>query len=801
MNISATYRLQLRGPAGTPGAFGFAEAREQLGYLQALGISHVYLSPILTSRPGSPHSYDVVDPTTVNPEFGGIDGLRDFAKAAHEHGIGIIIDVVPNHVGVAEAIENPWWWDVLTFGRESQYAHYFDIDFGHDNGADGKIGLPVLGTAEDVEELTFADVEGEEVLSYYGHAFPIAPGTRRATPQATHEQQHYRLMDWRSGVISYRRFFSVNELAGIRQEDPDVFDHTHTMITQLVEEGIIDGVRVDHPDGLADPFGYLGTLRQRIGDRWLIIEKILSPEEPLDPRLAVDGTTGYDALREFDGAFVHRAAEDSLSMLALKQSGSTWDAQAVEATSQLLKAEVARDELSAEIRRLVRAVRSDNFSTGGEEVSDALLTQTIIDLVARMPVYRADYRSLSRLVATVVADAARRFPKRRAALDVFAAALLAGGEASVRFAQVCGAVMAKGVEDTCFYRACRLVALQEVGGDPGRFGVSAAEFHLLQSERAKLWPRSMTALSTHDTKRSEDVRARIIALTMDASAFQELTDTIHGVLPAPDTAAGHFLLQNVLGVWPANGEVTDELHERVRAYATKAMREAGVHTTWTDPDEHYENAMLDWVRNLMYGPVSSTISEFVAELAANALPISLGRKLLQITAPGIPDVYQGTEFLDDSLVDPDNRREVDYERRAAVLERVCAQPPHHAAEDPDAAKMHVTATALHVRKARPECFAGGTYQALFARGPAEAKLVGFARGNAAGELGVISLAVRSGQRWLDPATWEGTTVTLPDGRWRDQLTGVSVRGTVDCATLLRQFPCCLLVKEVFDGDQ
>ncbi|NLP39183.1 MAG: malto-oligosyltrehalose synthase, partial [Corynebacterium pollutisoli] len=584
--ITATYRLQLRGPQADPSgrAFGFAEAAAQVPYLQSLGVSHIYLSPIFTADPTSSHNYDVTDPTEINPELGGMEGLRELAAAAHEAGLGLIIDIVPNHLGVENPRLNKWWWDVLKHGQESEFEHYFDIDWHADNGAGGKLGMPVLGSPEDVDKLELREEDGEIVLAYYDNIFPVGDDVTLDDDVAeVYEKQHYRLMYWRDGVISYRRFFSVNGLAGIRQEDPMVFEHTHRIVRQLIAEDLIDGVRVDHPDGLSDPFGYLNRLREVVGpERWLIVEKILEVNETLDPRLAVDGTTGYDALRELDGVFIARESEDSLSMLALQHSGSTWDEAAVEVTMHQLKREVAQEELAAEIRRLARAMRRDNFSTAGSGVSEEDLITTITELVAAMPVYRADYLSLSRVTATVVAEMSRRFPSRRDALDLVVAALNANAEAKIRFAQVCGAVMAKGVEDTTFYRACRLVALQEVGGAPDRFGVSAAEFHLLQQERARLWPKAMTTLSTHDTKRGEDVRARIIELTERPMDFSELVHRVTSVVPAPDAGTGHFLLQNLLGVWPADGQITDALRERFHGYVIKALREASVHTTWVD---------------------------------------------------------------------------------------------------------------------------------------------------------------------------------------------------------------------------
>ncbi|AGF72854.1 malto-oligosyltrehalose synthase [Corynebacterium halotolerans] len=819
--ITATYRLQLRGPQADPAgrAFGFAEAATLVPYLRQLGVSHLYLSPILTAPPESTHNYDVTDPTEINPELGGLEGLRELAATAHEAGLGLIIDIVPNHLGVDDARLNRWWWDVLKNGRESEYESYFDIDWHADNGADGKLGMPILGAPGDEAKLELTEIDGELMLAYYDNYFPVADGTAEGLDddvQAVYDRQHYRLMFWRDGVISYRRFFSVNGLAGISQEDPLVFEHTHRILRQLIGEDLIDGIRVDHPDGLSDPFGYLTRLRDLVGpDRWLVIEKILEVDEVLDPRLAVDGTTGYDALRELDGAFVSRGAEDQLSMLALQQSGSTWDEAAIDAAKQQLKREVAESELAAEIRRLARAIRRDNFSTAGSTVSEDDLITTIVELVAAMPVYRADYLSLSRVTATVVAEMSRRFPSRRRPLDLIAAALNANGEAKIRFAQVCGAVMAKGVEDTTYYRACRLVALQEVGGAPGRFGVSAAEFHLLQQERARLWPKAMTTLMTHDTKRGEDVRARIIELTERPSEFTEFVRRVTAVVPAPDHGTGHFLLQNLLGIWPADGQITESLRERFRAYALKAIREAGVHTSWVDRVDSFENAVMDWVDVLFDGPVTSVITDFVGPLHRVAVQVALGRKLLQITGPGIPDTYQGTEFFDDSLVDPDNRRFVDYTARQQVLEMVdegvdwadlaaqaraedeshCVYP--HLDDYADRAKLHVLHQGLRVRQEFPDFFVGGDHQAVFAVGPSESHLIGLARGAGetpgATDLGVIALATRRPVRLEERGGWADTTVTLPEGEWEDRLTGRTYSGKVPLAEVMDIFPTALLV--------
>lgn len=846
--ITSTYRLQLRGPGADPSgrAFGFAEAVQLIPYLRSLGVSHLYLSPIFTAMPDSNHGYDVLDPTEINPQLGGIDGLRTLAAEAKEAGLGLIADIVPNHVGVEVPRYNRWWWDVLKHGQESEYASFFDIDWHEDNGAGGKLGMPVLGKEGDETELRLVHLpaeefpagmapEGEDVLAYFDKYFPLRPGSYDSTdddPQEVYARQAYRLMFWRDGVISYRRFFSVNGLAGVRQEDPLVFEHTHRLLRQLIAEDLLDGVRVDHPDGLTDPFGYLSRLRELIGpDRWLVVEKILEVDEPLDPRLRVDGTTGYDAMRELDGIFLNRSAEDTLSMLALQQSGSTWDDEAIAASAQQLKRDVASSELAAEVRRLVRAIRRDNFAAAAtrtaesaaadsderrHEVSDEELASTVIELVAAMPVYRADYRSLSRITSTVIAEMSKRFPSRRGALDLISAAFLASGEAKNRFAQVCGAVMAKGVEDTLFYRASRLVALQEVGGAPGRFGVGAAEFHLLQDERASLWPQAMTALSTHDTKRSEDTRARILEYAEVPNDFAELVRQVMAMVPPPDAATGHFLLQNILGVWPHNGDITDALQARLHAYAMKAVREAALHTTWFDQNERYEHRVIDWVDAVLYGPAAAKITEFVGQLHPGAVQVSLGRKLLQLVGPGVPDTYQGQEFVQLTLVDPDNRAFVDYTARAQALQQYDQARAAedfslarflYGEEDPSAealaeaadwAKQCVTAEGLRLRKALPEVFQSGTYRAVYASGAARHHLVGMARGHANGEAPentqVIGLATREPLKLARTGGWGETFVALPQGTWVDRLTGTTFSGTAALTQLFAALPVALLVR-------
>ncbi len=776
---SSTYRLQLHGPGPDVAAFTFADAREQLEYLAQLGVSHVYLSPILQAAKGSQHGYDVTDPTAVSEALGGHDGLAELAAAARQRGMGLVVDIVPNHVGVEDPKENGWWWDVLTHGQNSAYARYFDVDWASDNGCNGRIALPVLGSAEDVQAL---EIEGSE-LAFYEHRFPVAPGTLGGAPQEVHDRQAYQLVPWRAGLVGYRRFFHVNGLAALRQEDPAVFDVTHVEVARWAAEDLVEGIRVDHPDGLADPAGYLTRLRELIGDRWLVIEKILATDEALEPTLPVAGTTGYDALRELGGVFVDPAGAPALTELTRERTGSDGDATDLAVTEHELKRSVARAGLRPELERCVRAMPSGT-------VAHAELVDAVVELVAAVPVYRADYPILAGLLPGVVARVVAEHPELSVALEHVAAALVAGGEAATRFQQVCGAVTAKGVEDCLFYRTTRLTSLQEVGGDPGRFGVTPAEFHLAAAERARHWPAAMTTLSTHDTKRGEDVRARITVLSEVPGLWAASLARWEEVAPSPDGAMGSLLWQAMFGVWPADGRTGAEvplLRERLHAYAEKAVREAGTRTEWNEVNTEFESAMHAWLDAVLDGPVAASMSELVAGLAPHGWSNSLGQKLLQLIGPGVPDVYQGTELWEDSLVDPDNRREVDYAARAELLSTLDTP----AVNAMGAAKLLVVSRALQLRRERPGSFVGGIYSPLLAEGPQAAHLVGFARGPAGAEPDVIALATRLPVS-LDG--WDRTTVPLPPGQWTDRLTGASYQGETPVAQLLDRLPVALLAR-------
>lgn len=754
--VLSTYRLQMRGDC-----FTFADAEKRLDYLDALGVSHLYLSPILTAGHGSTHGYDVTDPTTVSAALGGPDGLARLSAAARARGMGLIVDIVPNHVGVERPEHNAWWWDVLKHGRESAYSSFFDIDW---DLADGRIVLPVLGSDDDVADLV---VDGDR-LRLGDLVFPIAPGTGDGTGAEVHERQHYRLIGWRNGICGYRRFFSITSLAGLRQEDRAVFDATHAEVKRWFDEGLVDGVRIDHPDGLSNPTGYLAWLRELTGpDAWIVIEKILAVDEPLEPTLPVAGTTGYDAMREIGGVFVDPSGEQALTNL--------FDSTGVPHSSmpdlaRILKAEAVTETLASELARLRRVVAA----AVGTDHDD--LPAAIAALLSRIGVYRSDYRSLAGVLPTAFAETAGAYPHLATALALVAAALAVSTEAEVRLQQLCGAATAKSMEDCLFYRDARLVSLNEVGSEPHHFGVGVAEFHQRAAVRARMWPTAMVALTTHDTKRGEDVRARIGVLSQVPSLWAELVGKWTVSTPPPDARTGLFLWQNVFGVWPADGQITDSLRQRVHAYAEKAIREAAVHTTWNDPDDDFESKVHRWLDAVFDGPVGPEMTSLVARLDMHARSDALGQKLVALTAPGIPDVYQGTELWEDSLVDPDNRRPVDYAARREALD---------ANRNP---KLRVVSAALAMRRARPDTFIDGGYTPMLADGPAAAHLLAFTRGH-----DVLTAVTRHTVR-LSETGWADTSLTLPPGMWTDRLTGGRHAGTVLAAELFADLPVALLTR-------
>ncbi|WP_166904626.1 malto-oligosyltrehalose synthase [Mycobacterium sp. DL440] len=746
--VLSTYRLQMRGDCCT-----FDDAVNLLDYLDRLGVSHLYLSPILTAVDGSTHGYDVTDPTTVSAALGGPDGLRRLSEAARSRGIGLIVDIVPNHVGVAHPEQNPWWWDLLRHGRASAYAEYFDIDWELD---DGRIVLPVLGSDDDVADL----VVERDVLRLGDLAFPVAPGTGTGNGGQVHDRQHYRLTGWRSGICGYRRFFSITSLAALRQEDRAVFDGSHVEIKRWFDEGLVDGLRIDHPDGLTDPAGYLRWLRELTGpDAWIVVEKILAADESLDPSLPVDGTTGYDTLREVGGLFIAPDSEAALTAVSGRPDPGSESA---------LKSAAVVDTLASELGRLCRSIAAVTAQ------HDPRLPAAVATLISGIGVYRTDYPALAAVLPVALQETACAAPELTDTLATIAVAVSNSAEVGSRFNQLCGAATAKAVEDCLFYRDARLVSLNEVGGAPELFGVTTAEFHQRATTRMRAWPSTMTTLSTHDTKRSEDVRARIGLLSQVPDTWAESVERWTATSAPPDRDTALFLWQNIFGVWPVCGSVTDELRTRLHDYTEKAIREAATATSWHDPTHDFEDEVHGWLDRVLDGPVAAELTALVSRLDPHARNDSLGQKLIQLTAPGIPDIYQGTETTEDSLVDPDNRRPVDYAALRDALERG------------DDAKLRVTTTALALRRARPSTFLTGSYTPLPATGSAATHLVSYLRGQ-----DVVVAACRWTVK-LAETGWAETALPLPEGQWLDRLNGRRWSGLVQLSELLADSPVALL---------
>jgi (1->4)-alpha-D-glucan 1-alpha-D-glucosylmutase len=788
----ATYRLQLH--AG----FTFAEAEGVVPYLAELGISHVYASPITAAASGSTHGYDVIDPTRVNPELGGEEGLLRFVDALKAHGLGLIIDIVPNHMGVA-GDENAWWMDVLANGQASEFAPVFDIDWRD------KVALPVLGTplaeglADGVVKLA---PRGDSLgVQLYGGATypiraddPIFSADREAaladqSPEALTallDRQHYRLIYWRAAndALNWRRFFSINELAGVRIEDPAVFERTHSLYFDLFARGLIDGVRVDHVDGLTDPAGYCRRLRGRFDaiapDRhaYIVVEKILAADEPFATNWAIEGTSGYDFMRQVSEVIHDPTGQPALNRLWEDVSGRSADfeAEAVPARQDLLAW-----QFEGQLLACVASFRALAEAEGRDWITAGMLRRAIERLLWVFPVYR----TYATGEGAPDGDAPIREAARDAALPLMppgeapvldrVLAWLAGestapdllAEAVRRFQQLSAPIAAKGVEDTAFYRHGVLLSANDVGFEPGRFACSLTDFHEAMRARAEFYPHAMLATATHDHKRGEDARARLAVL----SAVPEVwTDRVSGWLDlatreaeSVDPADAYTLLQTLVGAWQ---EGEDGLLDRVHDWQRKALREAKLRSSWEAPDEGYEARCHDLATLLLEGDGGVRFREefaaFVAQISAPSLANTLAQTALHLLAPGVPDIYQGCELMDTSMVDPDNRRPVDYARRRDVL--------GGEESEGEAAKLRLVAALLALRK-ESSALQEGSYEPLPVTGERAAHVVAFARTH--GEKTVMcAVAVRLGAVLLgpkgvvpDPEWWGDTHVEAQGQRW------------------------------------
>ncbi len=881
---SASYRLQLH--AG----FGFARAAEVVPYLRDLGVSHLYLSPIFAASPGSTHGYDVFDHGQVNPELGGLAAFYDLAGLLRDNDMGLILDIVPNHVGVGW--ENPWWRDVLRYGPGSRYAGYFDIDWaGQPQMPAGKVVVPILGQpfgmALESGELQLAIDEGEPVLRYYGQTLPIAPGTfaslvglppvdlreqlrdpasltsliellealQREEPDRLEKllvqwrtlmrdepallghlerqvtlfngtpddpasydrlddllaRQHYRIADWRVSAeeLNYRRFFDVNTLAGIRVEREDVFDHVHRLVFDLVASGFVTGVRVDHIDGLYDPQGYLVRLREGL-DRAaegvtrknipIYVEKILEGDERLVASWPVDGATGYEFMARVDSLLVDPAGRDRMEMTRRQQTG---DSSSFETTTYGAKRQLARAAFSGELNVLAAelyriAQRRRRF----RDLTLRALRDALSGTLAAFPVYRTYMSGDAGHARSIIERATGLALHREPYLSDLAVAfvrevLLLEGDLDPdertrrehfrrRFQQLSGPVTAKGVEDTSFFRFIRLLSMNEVGGDPDSFGRTPAEVHTWMTDRAEHWPGAMSASSTHDTKRSEDVRARLDVLSeiardwdREVNAFVRL-NARHKRRGEDEEAPGsrfeYYLYQTLVGSWPAEGP-GPEYRERIREHARKAMREAKLETSWMRPNDAYEEETLAFIDRIL-DPVQSgafqrRVSALVQRIQPAAALNTLSALALKMLAPGFPDIYQGTECVSLSLTDPDNRRPVDFEALAGRVAALAASPPDVGIDE---RKLWLTRRLLALRSQHPRLFAEGSYAPLQPAGSLESRLFAFQR-EAEGELLAVAIPIRcfrlvEREGAFRAGTWADTLVGLsPALRWCDALTG------------------------------
>lgn len=814
---TATYRVQL-GPA-----FDFDDLALIVPYLEELGITHVYCSPYLQAMPGSTHGYDVVDHTSINSELGGTEAHSRMCEALAAHGMSHILDVVPNHMAIGGRASN-WWWDVLKNGPQSPCARFFDVDWDPpEPRLKNKILVPILadqyGRVLEAGELSLQS-EGDQILvRYHDNEVPVAPGSIESLPgapadrndaidlinsepallHALLEQQHYRLAFWRTDLeLNYRRFFDIDDLVALRMEEPGVFDLIHSVPLALIQEGRLAGVRIDHVDGLRDPKGYLERLREAAGDEaFVIVEKILEPGEELPEEWPVQGTTGYDFLSLAGGLAIDPSGEKAFTDLYI-----TFTAEIGELDDLLRakKIQTMEETLPSDVERLVSLlIDICERHPRHRDYTRTELREALRDVIAALEVYRTYVNAEEHVVRPIdarrIQDAVKRAEGRRRDIDPnlfgFLGDLLllryegaTEAEFVMRLQQTTGPVMAKSVEDTAFYNYNRLVALNEVGCSPGVWGTSVDDFHSAMVRAANRWPLSLLTTSTHDTKRSEDVRARLALLSEIPEEWGEAVrrwsqiNEAHRNGAHPDRNTEYLLYQTLVGAHPL--EV-----ERAVAYMNKAAREAKRFTSWTAPDEDYEAALERFVRGVLGD------KEFVSELDRFVRPLvdpgrinSLAQILLKLTCPGVPDTYQGCEVWDLSLVDPDNRRRVDYRTRRGLLARCTTAEEAMAFWEAGGAKIFLIRRALGLRG---EIAITGTYEPLPAEGPGEDHVIAFTR---SGVLAGVAPRLVLGR----PAGWEDTRVDLPQGNWVNALTDQEVANCPLLGELWEAFPVALLVR-------
>jgi (1->4)-alpha-D-glucan 1-alpha-D-glucosylmutase len=814
----ATYRLQFNEH------FRLTQAEALVPYLHDLGISHVYASPLFLASPHSLHGYDVCDFGRLNPEAGTEADLEKLVASLHAKKMGLILDIVPNHMGISSP-ENQWWQDVLTNGKKSRYAGYFDIDWGPARkDLVGKVLMPILSDKYEIilnrGELKVLWENNTFVLGYHEHRFPLTgsltgklPIEAKALEQFNADfvaldklirRQHYLLEFHEQGdlTLNYRRFFAVSTLAAIREEDEEVFAAAHGLVRQWYEKGWLDGVRVDHPDGLRDPETYLRRLREIIPNAWIVVEKILEPAERLPEKWPVAGTTGYDFLAQINGLFVDRSAEDAFTAY---YAGFTGEPTAYAALAHEKKRAVLETMLVAELDRLTTLLAkvAAGRKQAGKFVRDDLRA-ALAEVMVYFPVYRSYLPEIKGAVleadTAAIKYAVQRAGEGRKDLSpdifkfihsLFLQANRRGkaGDFVARFQQLTGAVMAKGVEDTAFYCFNRFVSLNEVGGDPSQFGSSPGTLHEFLRRQQNSWPHTQLTTSTHDTKHSESVRARLNVLSEIPDVWTATVgrwsamNACHRREDLPDRNAEYLFYQTLVGAWPLPVE-------RAQFYMEKASHEAKQHTTWSKRNASYENSLQNFVSETLHDPeFTADLEKFVGTLATAAAINCLAQTLVKLTAPGVPDVYQGCELWDWSLVDPDNRRPVDFQLRRQLLDEAGTLPVRaiwdHRAEG--LPKIWLIQKTLKLRELHPQ-FCAYNYEPVFASGERADNTFAFLRG------GKILTVIPRFMMKLNHQ-WHATKLDLPQGTWRNHFTGGDHSGAVPVADLLSSFPVALLVRK------
>ena len=796
---SSTYRIQFRN------GMTFDRVVDLIPYMKDLGISHLYASPVFTATTDSTHGYDVTDPNEIDPAIGGRAGFDRMAAALRQAGMGLILDIVPNHMSTS--LENRWWRDVIENGKQSRYAAFFDIDWSR------PLTLPFLGDTFEAElergaiTLKRDSVTEKAALVYYDTAYPLNPGTYSEDKSIAeiHEAQSWRLMSWREAPkqLSWRRFFEITGLVGVRVEDEAVFADTHRLILELVHAGVVDGLRIDHVDGLADPLAYLQRLRAATGpDCYITVEKILAKGEQLPPEWPVSGTTGYEFIASLAEVLVDDNNLSRLETIHAETLGAPVDTH-----EELRKAKglMTDRNFEGEFTTLL-AIACELARHNGAEVQRDDIRHALRELLIAFPVYRtygtgegltpADVALLGRVVASVNAsEPSLSLIVRILTGDLPEQYRSLASLFRTRFQQLTGPLMAKSVEDTLFFRHNLELALNEVGADPAPRAFSLSRFHQEMRIRLARQPDALLGTSTHDTKRGEDARARLYTLTEapdlwgeSLARWRQMNQTQVRFLndgTAPNAADTWMIFQALAGVWPASLSPDDRdglqsLETRFLGFLEKALREAKQRTDWIDSNESYESVVLDYARHLLSPDNTLFLHDFSQALQPfirAGLMNSLSQTVIKLTAPGVPDIYQGSEALNFSLVDPDNRREPDF---TALAENLSAADGHIFNDEQrwrdGSVKQYVTATLLRLRPHYPELFRYGDWLPLKVTGEREENLIAYARLKD-GEALIVAVPRLAFGVNDDEKLWVNTTLAIPQElagkRYRDLFTGES----------------------------